>query len=129
MKNDVNVVLNSNMQKTAIAILIEYRITDEKGQDPDPDPPVSGTYPRIRIPMKMSRIRNTAQQLTSRFAPVKKRSSCRAGHLPRHLRDLPCGAHQCQCSRTPDRSQLVLFPLDIWGEPTQISDPDPSQYV
>ncbi len=31
-----------------------------KKQDPEPDPSVRGTEPRIRIRTKMSRIRNTA---------------------------------------------------------------------
>ncbi len=49
VKNDVNVPTKRNKQK--------HRITDEK--EPDKDPLVRSTDPRIRIRPKMSRIRNT----------------------------------------------------------------------
>ncbi len=41
------------------------KVTDEKQQDPDPDPLARGTDPKIRIQIrtKMSRIRNTDMKL------------------------------------------------------------------
>ncbi len=57
LKNDVNVPSKCNKQKNP-RFFVSWRLID---QDPDPDPLVRGTDPRIQIQIhtKMSRIRNT----------------------------------------------------------------------
>jgi hypothetical protein len=51
--------------KTFYTIIFCWRLEGhrQKEQDPDPDPIVKGTDPRIRIRTKMSRIRNTGAPL------------------------------------------------------------------
>jgi hypothetical protein len=59
-------VIRKNLDENLFFVGI-LKATDEKKQDPNPDPnpnpdpetKVSGTYPRIRIRTKMSRIHNT----------------------------------------------------------------------
>jgi hypothetical protein len=78
LKYDVIVPSKSTKQKKIVLILLFFagilKFNDEKSrnriQDPDPDPPVRGMDPRIRIHPKMSWIRNTAfsARVSSDFA-------------------------------------------------------------
>jgi hypothetical protein len=73
LKNDVNVPSKRNKHKNFKKIIFWWHLQGHwrKEQDPEPDPLVKDTDPRIRIRIQMSRIRNT---ITKKYLPFDRYS-------------------------------------------------------